>query len=81
MQSNPPQIMCTVNSKHSLCNPKPKLTQDKAVKQRGQKEIAPILFLNPDPVARLVGRANEALVVVDGCEVAALVDLGAQVSL
>ena len=29
---------------------------------------------------QLVGRVNEALVVLDGCEVAALVDLGAQVS-
>ena len=31
-------------------------------------------------MVRLVGCANEALVVVDGCEMAALVDLGAQVS-
>ena len=43
-------------------------------------EITPIPFLNPDLVAQLVGCANEASVVVDGCEVAALVDLGAQVS-
>ena len=71
--------MCTVSSKHSLCNPEPKPTQDKVVKQRGQKGVAPILFLNPSPVARLVGHANEELVVVDGCEVAALWDLGAQV--
>ena len=73
-----PLQLHAVKSKHSLCNPKPKLTQDKAVKQRGQKGIAPILFLNPDPVVQLVGHANEAPVVVDGCEVAALVDLGAQ---
>ena len=78
MQSNPLKS-CTVNSKHSLCNPKPKPTQDKAVKKRGWKEIAPILFLNPDLVVQLVGHANEALVFVDGHEVAALVDLGAQV--
>ena len=71
---------CAVNSKHSLCNPKPKPTQDKAVKQKGRKGISPIPFLNPDPVAQFVGHANEALVVVDGCKVAALVDLGAQVS-
>ena len=31
-------------------------------------------------MAQLVGCANEALVVIDGCEVTALVDLGAQVS-
>ena len=56
------------------------MTQDKAVKQRGQKEITPILFLNPNLVAQLVGCTNEALVVVDGHEVAGLVDSGAQVS-
>ena len=79
MQSNPLKL-CTVNSKHSLCNPKPKLTEDKAARKRGWKEIAPIPFLNPNLVARLVGHANEAPVVVDGREVAALVDSGAQVS-
>ena len=45
-----------------------------------RKTLIPIPFLNPDPVARLVGCANEAPVVVDGREVTALVDLGAQVS-
>ena len=78
MQSNPLKS-CTVNSTHSLCNPKPKPTQDEAARKRGWKEIAPIPFLNPNLVARLVGHANEALVVMDRCEVAALVDLGAQV--
>ena len=75
-----PLKSCTVGSKHSLCNPEPKPTQDKAVKQRGQKGIAPIPFLNPNPVAQLVGCANKATVVVDGCKVAALMDSGAQVS-
>ena len=75
MWSNPPQ-MCSVNSKHSLCNPEPKPTQEKAVRKRGWKEIAPILFLNPDPVACLVGHANKASVIVDSQEVAALVDSG-----
>ena len=70
-----------MNLKHSLCNPKPKLTQDKAGRQRGWKDITPIPFLNPDPVMQLVGCANEAPVVVDGQEVSALVDLGAQVSM
>ena len=73
--------MCAVNSKHSLCSPEPKLTQGEAARKRGWKEIAPIPFLNPDPVAQLVGCTNEALVVMDGCEVAALVDSGAQVSM
>ena len=77
--SQTPLKSCTVNSKHSLCNPEPKPTQDEAARKRGWKEIAPILFLNPNLVLQLVGCANEAPVVVDGCEVAALVDLGAQV--
>ena len=59
---------------------KPKLTQVKAVNKKGWREIAPIPFLNPDPVAHLVGHANEVPVVVDGWEVTALIDLGAQVS-
>ena len=79
MQSNPLQS-CAIKPKHSLCNPEPQLTQKEAGKQRGQKNIDPIPFLNPDPVARLVGRANEALVVMDGCKVTALVDSGTQVS-
>ena len=70
----------TVSLKHSLYDPKPKPTQVKAVNKKGWKGITPIPFLNPDPVAQLVGHANEAPVVMDGCEVAALVDLGAQVS-
>ena len=79
MQSNPPQIACS-KCKTFLCNPEPKLTQNKAVKPKEQKGVTPIPFLNPDPVVQLVGHANEALVVVDGHEMAALVDLGAQVS-
>ena len=77
--SQTPLKSCAVNSKHFLCNPEPKLTQDEAARKRGQKEIAPIPFLNPNPVAQLVGCANKAPVVIDGHEVAALVDLGEQV--
>ena len=79
MQSNPPP---TTHSKLETFPlwPWTKTTQVKAINRKGQKGIAPILFLNPDPVAQLVGHANEAPVVMDGCEVAALVDLGAQVS-
>ena len=79
MQSTPLQ-QTTVSSKHSLCDPKPKPTQDKAVNKKGWKGIAPIPFLNPNPVVQLVGHANEVPVVMDGCEVTALVDFGAQVS-
>ena len=79
MWSNPLQ-QHTVSSQHSLSGPKPKLTQVKAVNKREWKGIAPILFLNPDPVVHLVGCTNEMPVVIDGCEVAALIDLGVQVS-
>ena len=78
MQSNPLQ-QPTVSSKHFLCGPKPKPSQAKAVNKKGQKEIEPIPFLNPNLVAQLVGCANEAPVVMNGCEVIALVNMGAQV--
>ena len=65
---------------HSLFGPKPKSTQVKAVNRKGQRRITPILFLNPDPVAHLVGHANEVPVVIDGCKVTDLIDLGTQVS-
>ena len=77
MQSNPLQ-QPAVSFEHSLCDPEPKLTQNKVVCKEGWRGIAPIPFLNPDPVAQLVGHANEAPVVIDGHEVAASVDLGAQ---
>ena len=70
----------TVNTQHSLSGPEPKLTQVKAVTKKEQKGITPIPFLNSDPVVQLVGHANEVPVVVDGHEVVALIDLGAQVS-
>ena len=75
MQSNPLQQQ-TVSSRHSLCDPKPKLTQDKAVNKKAWKGITPIPFLNPGLVGQLVGCANKAPVVMDGHEVTALVDLG-----
>ena len=46
-----PLQQSTISSKHSLCDPKPKLTQDKAGNKRGWKGITPIPFLNPDLVA------------------------------
>ena len=78
--SQTPLQQSAINTKHSLCDPEPKPTQEKAVKQKGWKGIAPIPFLNPDLVAHLVGHANEASVVVDSREVTTLVDSGAQVS-
>ena len=52
----------------------------KAAKKRGQPEVTPILFLNPDPIAQLVGCSNKVPVVIDGQEVTALIDSGTQVS-
>ena len=70
----------TVSSQHSLSGPKPKLTQAKAETKKEWKGIPPIPFLNADLFAQLVGQANKVPVVIDGCEVTALIDLGAQVS-
>ena len=56
----------SVSSQHSLSGPKPKLTQVKAVDKNGPREIAPIPFLNQDPVVHLVGCAHKEPVVVDG---------------
>ena len=39
----------------------------------------PIPFLNLDPIAHVIGHSNEAPVIIDRQEVAALIDLGAQV--
>ena len=37
-------------------------------------------FLNPDPWARLIGRANEERIIVNGNTVTALLDTGSQVT-
>ena len=52
----------------------------KAAKKRGQLEVTPVPFLNPDLIAHLVGCSNEAPVIVDRQETTTLIDLGAQVS-
>ena len=41
--------------------------------------MPPIPFLNPDPIAHLIGHSNEAPVIIDGQEVTALIDLGAHI--
>ena len=68
-----------VNLQHSLPDPNPKPTHMKAAKRNGWEQVTPIPFLNPDPIAHLIGHSNEAPVIIDGQEVAALIDLGAQV--
>ena len=61
---------------HSLLDPDPKLTHMKTAKRKGWQQVA---ILNSDPIACLVGCSNEAPVIIEGQEVAALIDLGAQV--
>ena len=51
----------------------------KAAKRKGWQQVAPIPFLNPDPIVHLIGYSNKAPVITDGQEVAALIDFGAQV--
>ena len=38
------------------------------------------LYHNPDPLFRLVGKANESVVIVEGQKAAALLDSGSQLS-
>ena len=62
-------------------NPRERPASMKAARQAGPGETAPAIpFLNPDPVAHLVGWPNEAVVTVDAQKITALIDLGAQVS-
>ena len=56
----------TVGSQHSLSNPRPKLTCMRAAQRMGQQEASPVHFLNPDPIACLVGHSNEVPVIMDG---------------
>ena len=46
----------------------------------GWPEVAPVPFLNPDPIAHLVGCSNEAPLIVDGQRMTTLIDSDAQVS-
>ena len=48
--------------------------------RKGWQQVTPIPFLNLDPIAHLIWHSNKASVIIDGQEVAALIDLGAQVS-
>ena len=66
MWPNPSKQQPTVDLQHSLPDPKPKLTLLQAVQKRGWPEVTAVPFLNPDPIACLVGCSNEAPVVIDG---------------
>ena len=52
----------------------------KAARRKGWQQVTPIAFLNPDPIAHLVGHSNEAPIIIDRQEVTALIGLGAKVS-
>ena len=69
-----------VGSQHSLPGPKPKPAILKAAKKKGWLEVAPVPFLNPDPITHLVGCSNGVPVIVNGQEATTLIDSGAQVS-
>ena len=58
---------------HSYTNPKSKSMIYKILKQNN-------LYHNPDPLFRLVGEANESIVMVEGQEARALLDSGSQLS-
>ena len=64
----------TVGPQHSLPDPKPKLAILKATQKKGWPEVAPLPFLNPDPVTHLVGHSNEAPMIVDGQEMTTPID-------
>ena len=79
MQSNP--LPAAINKLATFSSwPQTKSDPDEGSKEEGKKASHPIPFLNPDPIACLVGHSNEAQVVIDGQEVTALIGLGAQVS-
>ena len=70
----------TVGHQHSLADPKPKLTILKAAQKKGQPEVTPVPFLNPDPIMHLVGCSNKAPGIVNRQEMTTLIYLDAQVS-
>ena len=70
----------TVGPQHSLPDLKSKWTTLKMAQKKGQLEVTPVPFLNPDPVAHLVGCSNEASVIVIEQETTALIDSGTQLS-
>ena len=61
----PHQQQLTINTQHSLPEPKPKLTHMKAAEKRGQLEAIHVPFLDPDLIAHLVGCSDEVPVFVD----------------
>ena len=77
--SQTPHELQSIHWQHSLPDPNPKPTHMKAARRKEQHQFTPIPFLNPDPIAHLVGHSNEAPVIIDRQEVTALINSGAQV--
>ena len=75
-----PKPLPAPGPQHSLPDPKPNPTILTVAQKKGQPEVAPVPFLNPDPIAHLVGHSNKAPVIVDGQGMTALIDSGAWVS-
>ena len=53
---------------------------DKRMARNTINNNTPTNFLNPDPWARLIGRANEEKITVNGNTVTSLLDTGSQVT-
>ena len=81
MAHPPPAPTTTANSRLPAFTPwpKPKPTILKVAQKKGQPEVAPVPFLNPDPDVHLVGCFNKAPVIVDGQEMTALIHSGTQI--
>ena len=76
----PPPPTTTANSRLPAIPPKPNLTILKVVQKKGQLGVAPVPFLNPDPITCLMGCSNEAPLIVDRQETTTLIDLDVQIS-
>ena len=79
MQPNPHWQQPTIGSQHSLPDPGLRPLSMKAAQRTGQLEAAPVPFLNPDPIAHLMGCSNDTPVIVDGQRMTVLTDSDAQV--
>ena len=70
----------TVGPQHSLPDLGTRLTSMSIAQRMGQQGATPVPFLNPEPIAHLVGCSNGASVIMDGQRKTTLIDSGAQVS-
>ena len=59
---------------------RPRVNRAKSAIRMNSTILQSDLYLNPDPLVRLIGEPNEAIVIVEGQKFDALIDLGAQIS-